>query len=131
MADFLLYKCSSSVIIVFACAPGPWIDSYKKPSFFIWNLRLSLRELQKWCSYIKNQGQIQEESDDSEVVHNGGASRVVVVDKETNTETTSRSRHRHTVQEQAVRNSAIRRSQTFSPSGKVVPQIYKVWIVLL
>ena len=58
---------------------------------------------------------------------NGGASKVVVVDKETNTEATARSRHRHhAVQEQAARNSAIRRSQTFSPSGKVVPQICKV-----
>ena len=72
-------------------------------------------------------GHIPEESEDSEAMLNGGASKVVVVDKETNTEATARSRHRHhAVQEQAARNSAIRRSQTFSPSGKVVPQIYKV-----
>ena len=73
------------------------------------------------------QGHIPEESEDSEAMLNGGASKVVVVDKETNTEATARSRHRHhAVQEQAARNSALRRSQTFSPSGRVVPQICKV-----
>ncbi len=60
--------------------------------------------------------------------------RIVVVDKETNTDlAASRSGRRRlpaTLQEHAgaaaLRNSAIRRSQTFSPSGKVVPQIHKV-----
>ncbi len=73
-----------------------------------------------------------------------GGTRVVVVDKETNTDAASsrggrQSRGRHggvvPVHEThaqnggnaaAVRNSAIRRSQTFSPSGKVMPQIHKV-----
>ena len=95
---------------------------------------LEFRAVIYWCNgivrFITIQGHIPEESEDSDAAQSGGTTRVVVVDKETNTDTATRSRHRHIVQEQAARNSAIRRSQTFSPSGKVMPQICKVSLLL-
>ena len=58
----------------------------------------------------------EDEGEDEEDINPDGTVRLVLCDKETNTENEFRNPRRRTTEN--VRGSAVRRSQTFSPAGR-------------